>query len=502
MVTNVLEYLEATAARLPDAVAFSDEKNTVTFGSFLSRARDLGSRVTDATGGGSRPVAVLVGRNADSLVGMFAALYAGGFYAPVDAATPAARLTAIFEKLRPAAVLYSGRDEAAAEAAAPGVPRFRIDAEYPPCNGEKLAAIRAAHRDTLPAYVIFTSGSTGVPKGIAVSHRSVIDFTEWYADTTGVTEDDRIGNQAPFFFDLSVKDIYLTLKTGAPTFIIPKKCFSFPVLLVRALNDNRITTLSWSTAAFNMAGNSGVFEKYRAEYLKRVLLGGETLHSKQLNIWRRAMPDVGYFNIYGPTETTVDCTYFPIKDEYEDGDPIPIGRACENMTVFLLNEKDELCAAGEPGEICAGGTGVAIGYYNDPEKTASSFVQNPLIKEYPDRIFRTGDIGVVKDDGLIYYLGRRDSQIKRSGYRIELGEIESAIAAATGVDDAACVYDAECELLTAFFTGPADEDGVRAAVRDRLPKYMIPDRLVKKDRMPRLPNGKTDRKALAAEAKG
>ncbi|MBQ6262811.1 MAG: amino acid adenylation domain-containing protein [Clostridia bacterium] len=501
MVTNVLEYLEATASRLPDAVAFSDGENGITFGSFLSRTRDLGSFLAGAAECASKPVAVLVRRNVDSLVGMFSALYAGGFYSPIDAATPHARLAAIFEKLRPAVILSSGADEAAAEAA-PGVPCFRIDGEYPPCDGEKLAGIRAAHCDTRPAYVIFTSGSTGVPKGIAVSHRSVIDFTEWYARTTGVTEDDRIGNQAPFFFDLSVKDIYLTLRTGAPTFIIPKKCFSFPVLLVRALNENKITTLSWSTAAFNMAGNSGVFEKYRAEYLKRALLGGETLRSKQLNMWRRAMPDVEYFNLYGPTETTVDCTYFPIKDEYEDGDPIPIGRPCGNMTVFLLNEKDELCAAGEPGEICAGGTGVAIGYYNDPEKTAASFVRNPLINEYPDRIFRTGDMGVVRDDGLIYYLGRRDSQIKRSGYRIELGEIESAIASAAGVGDAACVYDAESELITAFFTGSADEDGVRAALRDRLPKYMTPDRFVKKDRMPRLPNGKTDRKALASEAKG
>ena len=497
MQRNVLEYLMHTAQRLPEGLCYADDKRSLTFSQLICSARRIAGLLLEAGLRPNQPVAVLTRRSVRSLEGFFGALWAGGFYVPLDAAMPADRLTGILSALSPAAIFYEAADGKLAGTLAEYAPLICAeDSEQAPCAE---AEPWRQTLDTDPCYMIYSSGSTGVPKGILIAHRSVIDFTDWYAEITGVDETDHLGSQAPFFFDLSVKDVYLSLKTGAETYIIPKKCFSFPVLLIRALDEQKITTLSWSTAAFHMTANSGVFEKYRPAYLKRALMGGEAMQVKQLNIWRSALPDVRYVNLYGPTETTVDCTYYPIDRVFTEGESIPIGRACKNMEVFLLNEDGALCAAGEPGEICARGTGLAIGYFGDPEKTASVFQQNPLNPNYPARIYRTGDIGCVKEDGLIYYLGRKDSQIKHNGYRIELGEIETALNALPEIREAVCFFDSEADRIVAVYVGELDGAGLVKALKARLPKYMIPEVLRAIDVMPHLPNGKTDRVRVRKE---
>lgn len=493
---NVLEYLTATAARLPDSPAYSDESGSFSFSETLSRVSALGMELHRLTGARNRPVGVMVRRDALSVLGCFAALWAGCFYVPLDAAMPADRLSAILEKLEPAAILCGEKDRKQEALLGSYAPLLRMDAACPAARGEEPWR---ENLDTDPCYMIYTSGSTGVPKGILISHRSVMDFIEWYAEITGVDETDRLGNQAPFFFDLSVKDIYLTLKTGAATYVLPKKVFSFPVLLIRALDEQRITTLSWSTAAFHMTANSGVFEKYRPRYLKRALMGGEAMQAKQLNLWRQALPDVRYVNLYGPTETTVDCTWYPIDRPFGEGEPIPIGRACANMEVLLLNEQDRLCAVGEVGEICARGTGLALGYFREPEKTAAAFVQNPLNPHWPERIYRTGDLGWRDESGLIWFAGRKDSQIKHNGYRIELGEIETALNALPQLREAVCFFDREADRMVAVYAGELDAAGVVKGLRDRLPKYMIPELLRQVPALPHLPNGKTDRVRVRRE---
>lgn len=486
-----------TAERLPNGACYADEKRSLTFSELLASARRLGGLLAEKGAGGNRPVAVLTRRSVASLEGFFGALWAGSFYVPLDSAMPLDRLTGILAALAPAAIVYEAADAKLAPALVEYAPLVSVEeaSQASPMEDEPWRQVL----DTDPCYMIYSSGSTGTPKGILIAHRSVIDFTDWYAEVTGVNETDRLGNQAPFFFDLSVKDVYLTLKTGAGTYIIPKKCFSFPVLLIRALDEQRITTLSWSTAAFHMTANSGVFEKYRPSFLKRALMGGEAMQVKQLNIWRSALPEVRYVNLYGPTETTVDCTYYPIDRVFTEGESIPIGRSCENMEVLVLNEEDSLCAPGEPGEICARGTGLAIGYYGDSEKTAAAFVQNPLNHSYPDRIYRTGDIGCVDENGLIYYLGRKDSQIKHNGYRIELGEIETALNALPELQEAVCFFDGEADRIVAVYVGEIDDASLVKALKTRLPKYMIPEVFHSIPAMPRLPNGKTDRVRVRKE---
>lgn len=192
------------------------------------------------------------------------------------------------------------------------------------------------------------------PKGIVIAHRSVIDFTEWMADACQFTHQDVMGNQAPFYFDLSVKDIYLTLKCGATTHIIPKKDFLFPTLLMDFLEEKKVTALVWATSAFHLVANSGVLEKKVPSHLRTVILGGEALQAKQLNRWRAALPAVQYTNLYGPTEVTVDCTWYPIQREFADGERIPIGRPAPTKRSFSWMSTSSPCPQDSRGSSASG----------------------------------------------------------------------------------------------------------------------------------------------------
>ena len=282
--------------------------------------------------------------------------------------------------------------------------------------------------------MLFTSGSTGTPKGIVIPHRAILDFTAWMMEFCGYTEDEVFGNQAPFYFDLSGKDVYQTLSLGASCRIFEKKYFTFPMLLLKAMEEAGVTAINWATSAFHLVAASGALTKYAPTHLKKAALGGEALQARYVNLWKAAVPGLQVVNMYGPTETTIDCAAMHLTREYRDDEPIPIGRACRNKQIILLKDDLTEVQPGEPGEICVRGQGMMLGYYQMPEKTAD------VIR---DGWYFTHDVGYLDEDGYLYLRGRKDSLIISGGENIYPEEVidvllkmpEIAEAAVYGMPD-------------------------------------------------------------------
>lgn len=494
---NVLEYLGSSAARFPNKLAFADETSQFTFAQLLAAAQGLGSALAEQSPALNRPVVVLINHTAANIAAFMGVLSAGHFYVPLDLQMPLPRLRGILEELSPVALIYPAGKEEIAQALSDLCPMMAAEDGFSyPINAPLLAQRQAKILDVDPVYAIFTSGSTGAPKGIVICHRSVIDFIEWMADACQFTSQDVLGNQAPFYFDLSVKDIYLTLKCGCTTQIIPKKAFLFPTLLVDFLTERKVSALVWATSAFHLVANSGVLEQKIPSHLRTVILGGESLQAKQLNRWRAALPDVQYINLYGPTEVTVDCTWYPITRTFADEERIPIGYACANKEVFLLDETLQPVSPGQPGELCVRGIGLSKGYFGQWDKTRAAFIQDPRNPSYPDLIYRTGDLAIMEEDGLFTFLTRQDGQIKHMGYRIELGEIETVLNSLPTIREAVCFFDQEKDRIHCAYTGSEDTKMLAKAARVMLPRYMVPNLYHRLDDMPHNPNGKIDRPKL------
>lgn len=332
---------------------------------------------------------------------------------------------------------------------------------------------------------------------MTICHRSVVDYIDWACETFGFSNETRFGSQAPFYFDNSILDIYCTLKAGACLMIIPEKLFIFPIKLIEYLNEKEINAIFWVPSALIHVANSGVFEKLLPRYLQKVLFCGEVMPNRQLNVWRRALGDILFANLYGPTEITDACAYFIVDREMSDDEPLPIGRACDNTDILVLGEDLKPVAPGKTGELCVRGSSLSHGYYNNPEKTGEAFIQNPLNSHYPEPIYRTGDLVKYNERGELIYLCRKDFQIKHMGHRIEIGEIETAVMALPGVDNGCIVYDEAGNRIVLFYQSRILGDAeILAGLRGLLPKYMLPNRLVRMNEMPLNPNGKIDRVRL------
>ncbi len=499
MAATVLRYLEESAATYPQKPAVIDEHQQCTYQELRTTSRRIASALAPKVERGT-PVMVYMEKGVDALTVFFGTLYAGSFYSLLNPELPKSRLEQIQSVLQAQIVVTSADLKDAAADIFPTAELLTVEelreAEEDPAA---LADAQDAAIDTDPVYINFTSGSTGTPKGIVVCHRSIVDFIDCFTQLFHITERDIIANQAPFDFDVSVKDIYSALKTGATLVIVPRRLFSAPVQLLDFLCGHQVTTLIWAVSALCLVSTFHGLDYKTPTTVNKVLFSGEVMPLKHLRSWREHLPEAMFVNLYGPTEITCNCTYHKLQPERDYADGIPIGRHFPNEDVFLLDEQNHKITQPDAiGELCVRGTALALGYYCAPEQTATHFVQNPLNPCYPELIYRTGDLARYDENGELVFSGRKDFQIKYMGHRIELEEIERAISAIDGVERCCCLFDEKKSRLKGFYVGTIEKDQLHEAMKATLPVFMIPGFLRKVEEMPLTKNGKIDRKQLEA----
>ena len=498
MVKNVFDYLKYSALHHPDKVAFSDENTSITFSELLQKAYAVSSVIIKKFGAQkNRHIAVYMPRSVDSIVAFMGIICSGNFYCPLDTGSPLSRVFSILKSLQPCCVIYNSATQSFASECKQ-IATLSFEDSLQSSILPEAQNFFTEVLDCDPLYVLFTSGSTGLPKGVVISHKSVIDYAEWLSDTFQFNEETIFANQAPFFFDNSILDIYSTLKNAATTVIVPERFFTFHKNLFEFLNLHKVNTLFWVPSALISVANSDILSKTKLEFLQKVLFCGEVMPNKQLNIWRKFYPDVLYANLYGPTEITDVCTYYIVDRPFTDDESLPIGIPCRNTDILVLNEEGRLVSKDEVGELCVRGTCLSLGYYGDFEKSNKVFIQNPLNQSYRDLIYRTGDLVKYNELGELIYICRKDYQIKHQGHRIELGEIETAVSGLDMVLHNCAIYDEKAKAIVLFcvISSGISEKEVFQALRKSLPRYMLPSKILFVENFPMTPNGKIDRQTL------
>ncbi len=503
MQTNVLEYLQGSAKRTPERTAVIDETAALNYADLFKSTGLIGSALypmTNPEDPRQESVVIFIDKSISCLKAMLGTIWSGNFYVVMDVKTPIDRFRSIIETLNNKILItvpelfetvkqfgYSGQIcliddlEKVGESAQPcSAWKYRIDSDL--------------------IYVLFTSGSTGVPKGVAISHRCVIDYVEAFVSELGVGPEDILGNQSPFYFDVSLKDIYMAQKAGATLCIIPQKYFMTPKKLLEYMEEKQVTAISWVPTAYRMVAQFKGLQKIRPSKLKRFVFSGETMPASVYNYWKESYPEGIFFQQYGPTEITGACTNYRVTREFSDEETIPIGKAFPNTDLFLIDKEGRYIPPSSKdkiGEIYVRGTCVSPGYYNNPIRTEEQFVQNPLQNFYPETVYKTGDLAFWNDFGELIFVSRRDLQIKHSGHRIELGEIERAVLSVEGIDGCCCVQNRKKDEIVCFYVGTlTDKKEILLKVRQKLVKYMLPSVWEQVKELPVLPNGKLDRREL------
>lgn len=501
MFNSVLQYLKKSAVAYTDKIALVDGEKEISYDVLYKRAREIGTFMATRVGADKKPIVVLMDKCAEAVISFWGILSAGNVYVPLDAHAPVSRINTILSFVDPAMVIVDNIYKDKTAELAVENEKIICYEELPACeiDGELLDKIERNIVDTDPAYIICTSGSTGVPKGVVIPHRAIIDFTEEASEVMEFSDKEIFANQAPFYFDASVPDLYCTVRNGATLHIIPHTLYSFPIRLLEYLRDHKVNAIFWVPSALIVVANLRALGEVDISCLKKVMFCGEVMPTKQYNMWKKHLPDAKYVNYYGPSETTYASTYYIIDREFKNDEPLPIGKPAINTGVIVLTDDNQLAKPGEIGELCIKGSGVALGYYNNPEKTREVFVQNPVNTKYNEIIYRTGDLVRENEYGELEYVCRKDFQIKHMGYRIELGEIEHAAMSMEAVKRACCLYNERKQAIVLLYEGNVETADVKEAVKSKVPEYMVPALVHKLDTMPMNANGKIDRVYLKGE---
>lgn len=512
-------YLDRQAERQPEATAVVSESARISYGELFRRSNQLACALKAAGCRQGDRISILLPKSIDALTGMLASLKAGCIYVPMDTSSPFTRLQMVLQLAQSSFVLASPASEGLLRKLVPDLNHSAIRVGYMADQrpSDFPVAFCGSDLDAMPsqvpqylqddralAHLLFTSGSTGQPKGVMISHRNVHQYIDWAVNYFGYQSGDRISGHPPLHFDLSTMDIYSTFAAGAELHLVPPQYNLLPHKIASFIRERQLT--QW----FSVPSLLAYMAKFDAvaqddfPHLRRLLWCGERFPTPALAYWMKRLPHVTFTNLYGPTETTIASSFYRVPEvPATDETPIPIGKPCEGESLYVLNSELKPVPPGEIAELYIGGVGLSIGYWNDPEKTRAVFIDEPF-GPGSERIYRTGDLASVGEDGLVYLHGRVDSQIKSRGYRIELGEIETALHAAEGIREAAVVgidtdaFEGATICCAVVPEQPADfqPQVLRQKLSERLPHYMLPSRWLCFDSLPLNDNGKIDRPKL------
>ena len=474
---------------------------------FCDRLRRLGIEVGDRVG-------ICMPKSADAVAAMFGIMKAGAAYVPVDPTAPATRSAYILQNCDVKAIVVEERLAGQFKAALDtnGFGAYLIVLNGTGAGGalnnslEQLNAADpaievggAAVDPTRLAYILYTSGSTGRPKGVALSHGNAACFLDWCSEVFQPSEHDRFSSHAPFHFDLSILDIYLSLKHGASMVIVDEQLAKDPIRLARWIAEKQITIWYSAPSILSLMAQFGKLEKYDYSSLRMVLFAGEVFPIKYLRLLKSLVPHPRYFNLYGPTETNV-CTWYEVPQVIPDSqtEPVSIGKTCSHCRALVVDEAGNPVSHGELGELCIAGPSVLQGYWSLPEQTTRAFLPGRV-----ERWYRTGDLVVEQPDGDFRFVGRRDRMIKKRGNRIELGEIEAALYVHPKIKEAAVITLPDDEGSVRIKAYVSTRDAVRLSIielkklcADNLPLYMVPDLFQCLDSMPKTSTDKIDYQKL------
>jgi amino acid adenylation domain-containing protein len=517
-------WISHQAQKRPEAVALVSSRETTSYG----RLEELSNRLArilkeNGLGRGDR-VGLLLPKSPAAIIAIAGVLKADAIYVPLDPSSPATRLAKILESCENRWLLAAGgaaslldqlfRNEKLRSSISVGWlgaqraegENFRAKFSLDDLSGYPGAAPDSRNRPQDPAHILFTSGSTGMPKGVVITHSNVIHFVEWARRAFGMESSDRNSSHPPLHFDLSTFDVFGTFAAGAELHLVPPELNLFPNKLADFIRSSELTQWFSVPSVLNYMAKFDVVKPDDFPALRRLLWCGEVLPTPALIYWMKRLPHVRFTNLYGPTEATIASSYYTVPElPADERAAIPIGAACEGEELLVLDDALKPVEPEKVGDLYIGGVGLSPGYWRDEEKTRAAFLRNPRSPD--ERIYKTGDLAKIGNDGLVYFLGRADSQIKSRGYRIELGEIEAALESLGALEECAVVAVStdgfEGKQICCGYVALSGRDVSPLSLRDELgktlPSYMLPSGWMALDRLPKNANGKIDRRWLREE---
>jgi L-proline---[L-prolyl-carrier protein] ligase len=514
------DLLIRSAATHPDRTAVVDRAESMTYRELDAASARLAEELIARGAEPGTRVGLYLDKSLHAIAAVWGVLRAGAAYVPLDVASPVMRIARIVDNGGLCGILSTAKrwpliaPALARPPAIVGISRvgqqpaevgFGFEMSDPSRATESDGASAKENDLSCAAYVLYTSGSTGQPKGVVLSHRAALSFVDWAAETARLRATDVVSSHAPLHFDLSVFDLFAACRAGASVALVPQELNVFPRNLADWIAQQRITVWYSVPSLLSRLALSGGLERHDWSQLREIIFAGEVFPVAQLRRLREQIPGARYWNWYGPTETNVCTAYLVDALPPEQTAPVPIGTACANSKLLVVNDAGSVCEQGETGELRVSGPSLMTGYHAMPEATARALVARG---EGSDATlwYRTGDLVREDADGLLHLVGRRDGMIKSRGYRIELGEIESVLHQHPEVAEAAVIALPDedsgniIRAVAVARTGQSLDAGeLRAFCAERLPAYMIPQSIAVRGSLPRGSTGKVDRLRLREE---